>query len=170
MFASLPPNMELFLAKRRIVLRRDLLPTRLWRCLALALTLFVSSQVQHANAAQNGQSAVHSETLLRSTSSWDGEPYHAYPSGQPEISILKITIPPRTKLEWHSHPMPNAAYIVAGELTIERKSDGKKRLFRAGQALPETVDTLHRGISGNQPVVLIVFYAGSCGVPPLTQR
>ena len=142
---------------------------RQWRCLALPSTLFVFSLVQQANAAQNGQPAVQSETLLRSTSSWDGEPYHAYPLGQPEISILKITIPPRTRLKWHRHPMPNAAYIVAGELTIERKRDGKKRLFTAGQALPETVGTLHRGISGNQPVVLIVFYAGSCGVP-LVQR
>ena len=65
--------------------------------------------------------------------------------------------------------MPNAAYIVTGELTIERKKDGKKRHFTAGQALPETVGRLHRGISGNEPVVLIVFYAGSRGAP-LTQR
>jgi hypothetical protein len=28
-----------------------------------------------------------------------------------ELSILKITVPPHTKLEWHSHPMPSAAYL-----------------------------------------------------------
>jgi len=81
--------------------------------------------------------------------------------------MLKITIPPRTTLRWHSHPMPNAGYILSGDLTLETK-DGKRRHFSAGQALPETVETVHRGISGNKSVVLIVFYAGSVGVP-LTQ-
>ena len=61
--------------------------------------------------------------------------------------------------------MPSAAYIVAGELTLERKKDGKKQRFTAGQAVSETVDTFHRGVTGSQPVVLIVFYAGSPGMP-----
>jgi quercetin dioxygenase-like cupin family protein len=126
------------------------------------LTLMLTLQ---ADTAQNGQSSVRSEVLLRSSSSWDGEPYKSYPSRTPELSILKITLPPHSKLEWHSHPIPSAAYIVAGELTLERKTDGKKQLFTAGQAVSETVDTLHRGVVGNQPVVLIVFYAGGLGVP-----
>jgi hypothetical protein len=50
--------------------------------------------------------------------------------------------------------MPSAAYIVAGELTLERKRDGKKQRFTAGQAVSETVDTLHRGVAGSEPVVL----------------
>ena len=82
--------------------------------------------------------------------------------------MLKITVPPHTKLEWHSHPMPSAAYLVSGELTLERKKDGKKQHLTAGQAVPETVDTFHRGITGDEPVVLIMFYAGSAD-EPLTQ-
>jgi hypothetical protein len=70
-----------------------------------------------------------------------------------------------TELEWHSHPIPNAAYIVSGEPTLERKKDGKKLHFAAGQAVSETVGTFQRGMAGNEPVVLIVFYAGSAGVP-----
>jgi hypothetical protein len=31
-----------------------------------------------------------------------------------------------TELEWHSHPIPSAAYIVAGELTLERKERWEK--------------------------------------------
>ena len=116
-------------------------------------------------AGENRQRAVQSETLLRADSSWDGEPYKPYPPGQPELSILKITLAPHTELEWHSHPMPNATYIVSGELTLERKKDGKKRHFGAGEAVSETVDTFHRGVTGNEPVVLIVFYAGSPGMP-----
>ena len=95
----------------------------------------------------------------------DGEPYQSYPSGQPELSVLKITLAPHTQLEWHSHPMPSAAYIVAGELTLERRRDGKKQRFTAGQVISETVDTLHRGVAGGEPLVLIVFYAGSTGMP-----
>jgi quercetin dioxygenase-like cupin family protein len=130
----------------------------------LALVLF-----RQAMAAGNTLSAVRSETLLRSSSSWDDEPYKSYAPGQPELSVLKITLQPHTKLEWHSHPIPSAAYIVAGELTVERKRDGKKQHFVAGQAVSETVDTFHRGVAGNEPVVLIVFYAGTPGVP-LTQK
>ena len=61
--------------------------------------------------------------------------------------------------------MPSAAYIVAGELTFERKRYGKKQRFTAGQAVSETVDTFRRGVAGSEPLVLIVFYAGSAGMP-----
>ena len=135
----------------------------------LLIATFAITLLQKASAGQDGQPAVHSQTLLRTGSSWDGEPYKFYPSGQPELTILKITLAPHTELEWHSHPMPNAAYIVSGELTLERRKDGKKKRFTAGQAVSETVDTLHRGVAGTEPVVLIVFYAGSPGVP-ITQH
>lgn len=134
----------------------------------LVISIFVLALFQQATA-KDDQSVVHAEALLRASSSWDGEPYKSYPPGQPELSILKITLAPHTQLEWHSHPMPSAAYVVAGELTIERKKDGKKRQFTAGQAVSETVDTFHRGVAGNEPIVLIVFYAGSPGVS-LTQH
>jgi quercetin dioxygenase-like cupin family protein len=135
----------------------------------LLIATFAITLLQKASAGQDRQPAVQSQTLLRTSSSWDGEPFRSYPSGQPELSILKITLAPHTQLEWHSHPMPSAAYIVDGELTLERKKDGKKQRFTAGQAVSETVGTLHRGVVGSKPVVLIVFYAGSPGMP-LTQH
>ena len=124
---------------------------------------FAVTLLQKASAGR--QPAARSQTLLRASSSWDGKPYNSYPLGPPELSILKITLAPHTELEWHSHQMPSAAYIVAGELTLERKKDGKQQRFTAGQAVSETVDTLHRGVAGSEPVVLIVFYAGSPGMP-----
>ena len=135
----------------------------------LAIVAMLSMLFQQPYAAENDQSVVRSETLLRSTTSWNEERYKSYPPGQPELSILKITVPPHTRLEWHSHPVPSAAYIVAGELTLERRKDGKKQHFTAGQALSETVDTLHRGVTGDEPVVLVVFYAGNSSTP-LTQH
>ena len=131
----------------------------------LLIATFAITLLRKASVGQHRQPAARSQTLLRASSSWDGKPYNSYPLGQPELSILKITLAPHTELEWHSHPMPNAAYIVSGELTLERKKNGKKKRFTAGQAVSETVDTLHRGVAGTEPVVLIVFYAGSPGVP-----
>jgi quercetin dioxygenase-like cupin family protein len=60
--------------------------------------------------------------------------------------------------------MPNAGYILSGELTIEKR-DGTKKHFVAGQAVTETVDSLHRGVTGAEPVVLIVFYPGTTDLP-----
>jgi quercetin dioxygenase-like cupin family protein len=130
----------------------------------LVTSLFVLILFQQATA-KNDRAIVHTETLLRTSSSWDGEPYKSYPPGQPELSMLKITLAPHTQLEWRFHPMPSAAYIVAGELTLERKRDGKNQRLTAGQAVSETVDTFHRGVAGSEPVVLIVFYAGSARMP-----
>jgi quercetin dioxygenase-like cupin family protein len=102
---------------------------------------------------------------LQTSAAWNGAPYQAYSKGTPELSILKITIAPHSELKWHTHPMPNAAYILSGEITVEQPGGTTKRHFVAGQAVPETVNTLHRGTTGDQPVVLIVFYAGVKGMP-----
>ena len=80
---------------------------------ALLVVTLAITLVQKAGARDNNQPAVHTQILLSASSSWDGEQYQSYPSGQPELSELKITLAPHTQLEWHSHPMPSAAYIVA---------------------------------------------------------
>ena len=110
------------------------------------------------------RSPIEIETLIQSTSAWDATPYRRYPDGQPLISVLRISLAPHTVLDWHSHPMPNAAYVLSGELTVER-TDGLRKRFVAGQALTETVNRVHRGLTGETPVVLAVFYAGAPGLP-----
>ena len=105
------------------------------------------------------------EVLLKSTSSWDGTPYISYPDGAPELTTLKITIPPRTELPWHTHPMPNVAYVLSGELTVEQREGSQSKTIQAGDVLPEMVNINHRGRTGDNPVVLIVFYAGTKGMP-----
>jgi hypothetical protein len=52
--------------------------------------------------------------------------------------------------------MPRAGYVLSGELTLE-KWDGTKRHFVPGQAVTETVASTHRGITGDEPAMLIVF-------------
>jgi quercetin dioxygenase-like cupin family protein len=79
--------------------------------------------------------------------------------------MLKLTIAPHTALPWHTHPFPNAAYVLSGTLTVHDKVSGKTQVFHQGQAFAETVDDVHRGETGDEPVVLLVTYAGTPGVP-----
>jgi quercetin dioxygenase-like cupin family protein len=119
-----------------------------------------SSNVSYARGPQ-----IKVEQLLQTTHSWDGTSYTGYVSGQPEITILKIAIPPNTALDWHQHPMINAGYVLSGQITLEKKDTGERMVFHAGQALAECVNKVHRGFTTDQPAELIVFYAGSPGLP-----
>ena len=105
------------------------------------------------------------QQLLQTTQAWDGATYKGYPTGQPQVTVLRIKIPPHTALHWHYHPVISAGYVVSGELTVEKQGTGEKITVRAGQALCETVSTIHRGFTTDQPVELIVFYAGQAGLP-----
>jgi quercetin dioxygenase-like cupin family protein len=103
--------------------------------------------------------------VLETTKAWDGIRYTGYPTGQPQVTVLKITIAPNTILPWHQHPMINVAYVLSGHLTVEKRGTGERKVLHAGQALAETVQTTHRGFTTNEPVELIVFYAGQVGWP-----
>ncbi|MDN7169063.1 hypothetical protein NID81_36875 [Paraburkholderia aspalathi] len=61
--------------------------------------------------------------------------------------------------------MPNAAYVLSGELTIENRDGTLHKHLKTGDVLPEMVNTIHRGITGDASVELIVFYAGMRGTP-----
>jgi quercetin dioxygenase-like cupin family protein len=118
-----------------------------------------------AARAEAGDPHVAISQLLQTTRSWDGNKYSRYVTGQPQITILKIRIPPNTALDWHEHPMISAAYVASGQITLEIRGTRKRKTFFAGQALAESVATVHRGYTTSQPVDLVVFYAGAVGLP-----
>ena len=128
---------------------------------ALLILLVPFAMPVHAQTV----SSAHADILVKSDSSWNGQAYTAYPNGRPQLTVLKMTIPAHTALPWHIHPMPNAGYVLSGQLTIEDRATGKKQTFQAGQAFTESVNDVHRGISGDQPTVLIITYAGTPGEP-----
>jgi quercetin dioxygenase-like cupin family protein len=132
--------------------------------LKVMIAALLSSALVYSAAAEDASSRIKTEALLQSTTSWDGTPYKAYPAGQPKITVLKISIAANTVMKWHSHPFPNAGYVLSGELTLEKK-DGTTQHFVEGQAIAETVDSVHRGVTGAEPVVLIVFYSGTPDLP-----
>jgi len=117
-----------------------------------------------SNNAKTVASA-HREILLQTTQSWNGKPYTHYPTAQPQLTTIRMTIAPHTALPWHTHPFPNSVYVLSGTLTLRDKASGKTQVVHQGQAVGESVDDIHRGESGDEPTVLLITYAGAPGVP-----
>jgi hypothetical protein len=73
------------------------------------------------------------------------EPFHEH--GAEIRAVVEPSIPP-------------GRAILKGLSEKEAQSMNKDR----GQVMPETVNTAHRGIVGDQPATFIVFYAGAKGM------
>ncbi len=105
-----------------------------------------------------------SETLVSSEISWNGDSLPSYPEGKPEISILKITIPPNSSLPLHFHPVINAGVLLKGELDVIDEH-GNTLKMKAGDPIIEVVNTIHTGKNpGSEPAEILVFYAGVKGM------
>jgi len=113
---------------------------------------------------------VRSVQLVKSTTSWDGQPLPAYKTGTPEITILRITIPPGHTLPMHTHPIINAGVLLKGELTVITER-GNILHLKPYDPIVEVVDTWHYGSNaGDEPAEIIVFYAGKKGEPITIKR
>lgn len=108
--------------------------------------------------------AVKVSTVLKTQTSWDGQPLQ-YPAGQAEVTGMLIEIAPGGETGWHLHPVPSFGMVLEGVLEVTLK-DGRHNRLKAGDALAEVVNTAHNGRNvGTVPVKLVVFYAGSKGRP-----
>ena len=117
------------------------------------------------NVLAQENSAIEVETLAKASSSWDGKALPSYAKGQPEITILKIKIPPGEQLPWHSHPVINSGVLLNGELTVTTENN-KVLHLKAGDSIVEVVNTGHYGKNeGSEPAEIIVFYAGALDEP-----
>lgn len=137
-------------------------------CRAIALTAIIAGASLAVVSAQDDGKTVataHRDVLLQADQSWNGKPYTHYATGQPELTMLKVTIPAHTALPWHTHPMANAVYVLSGTLTLQDRDSGKSKVFHQGDAFAESVDDVHRGVAGDEPTVLLITYAGTPGVP-----
>ncbi len=137
---------------------------RILAALSIILLLQPGCVMVRTSPEANDASPVVKE-LVKTTQSWDGEFLPAYPQGQPEITILRISIPPGTQLHTHSHPVINAGVLISGQLTVVT-IDGKTLHLKAGDPIVEVVNTLHYGINeGKVPAEIVVFYAGVIDTP-----
>ncbi|WP_454866868.1 cupin domain-containing protein [Pseudomonas lini] len=135
------------------------------KILNISATLFVLVASLNSVTYAADKPDIKAKVAVKEISSWDGALYKSYPHGQPQLTILEITIPPHTALPWHQHPVPNAAYVVSGELTVEDRLSGKSLKVSAGQAFAESVNASHRGVTGDKEAVVIVTYSGVEGTP-----
>lgn len=100
------------------------------------------------------------EILLKTTQTWDGTELKPSKIDNPEVTVLKITIPPHERLTMHKHPMLNVVYLNKGKLTIVTK-DGQEKTIKKGECLTELIDTFHYGKNDtDENTELIVFYFG----------
>lgn len=129
------------------------------------MVVLLLSLLLSVNCWAAGGNGVVSEVVSKSTSSWDGKALPDYDTGSPEVTILRITIPPGAVLPIHKHRVINAGVLVAGELTVVTE-EGKVLRLKAGDGIVEVVNTWHFGKNeGDRPAVIIVFYAGVAGMP-----
>lgn len=109
--------------------------------------------------------AVQSDMLANASLSWDGSNLPDYPNGAPDITILRIKIPPGVQLPMHNHPVINAGVLLSGELTVVTE-DKKILHLKAGEPIIEVVNKWHYGKNeGDKTAELIIFYAGSSDTP-----
>ena len=127
----------------------------LYLTIFLLIPMLISAQAEEQ---------VKAEVLKQDTVNWDGGPI-AYPSGQAEISVLKVSIPAGSKTALHCHPVPIAAYILSGSVEVITKA-GHSHTFNAGDALIEVMNQWHTGYGVSDELTeIIVFYAGAKDVP-----
>ncbi|MBC3757705.1 cupin domain-containing protein [Hyunsoonleella sp. SJ7] len=105
------------------------------------------------------------EKLAETIKSWNGDTLPKYPEGQPKVTVLKITIPPKTKLHRHYHPVINSGIMLKGKLKVV-DADENTLYLKEGDVIVELVNKIHYGINeGNRPVEIVVFYAGAEDLP-----
>jgi quercetin dioxygenase-like cupin family protein len=127
-------------------------------CLLLVILVAGCASPKHFDEVRSVQ-------LIKSTEAWNGQPLPAYKSGQPEITIVIITIPPRYTLPMHTHPVINAGVLLKGQLTVTTQS-GQTLHLKPYDAIVEVVDTWHYGKNeGHEPAEILVLYAGIMGEP-----
>lgn len=124
----------------------------------------------YGNIFADDSSAVHTDVLAKSGISWEGSSLPVYPDGQPEVTILRIKIPPGAELPLHKHSVINAGVLLSGELTVVTEDDRTLHL-KAGDSIVEVVGTWHYGKNeGAEQAEILVFYAGTSDTQITTKK
>jgi len=109
--------------------------------------------------------AVQVDLLAKTGTSWDGATLPGCTPGETEVTILKVSVPPKARVAMHKHPLINAGVMLKGELTVVTQEQ-KRLQLTAGDPIVEVVNTWHYGINeGDGTAEIIVFYVGTKGTP-----
>ncbi|GAA6622661.1 cupin domain-containing protein [Scytonema sp. NUACC26] len=103
--------------------------------------------------------------LLKSVTTTIGQPIEFSKIKKPEVTALKVEIPPGKETGWHKHPYPVYGYVLRGTLTLEIEGN-KQFKFEPGSALLEVINTLHNAKNlGKETVTIIAFFTTEAGQP-----
>ena len=102
-------------------------------------TLFCFTSILAMSCDSNKSTKTEVITLVETSKSWNGESLPKYLDGKPKVTILKIIIPPKTKLKMHKHPQINAGVLLKGELTVISESNDTLHL-KTGEPIVELVN------------------------------
>ena len=134
--------------------------------IAFAILALLMGLFSFCSKANNETAKVASVELLKTSQSWDGAELPDYLEGKPELRVLKVVIPPHTSLPKHHHDVMSYGVVNKGQLTLVRESDGKEKTVHQGEAVVETVGTVHHGENrGDEVVEVVVFYLSKEGMP-----
>ena len=116
--------------------------------------------------SENTSNAVVARPVLKAAKAWEGSSLGSYLAGGVELSVLRVSVPAGASSDWHTNPTPVAVYVMSGELHIEVQGTGVKQVVQSGEAFAEIRDMVNRhGTAGPTGAELVVFFAGSPGVP-----
>jgi quercetin dioxygenase-like cupin family protein len=117
------------------------------------------------DSAMVAMDEINAEVLVKSATMWNGTTLPPYGVGQPEISVVRITVPPGQALPMHYHPHATAGVLLSGELVVHTAA-GETAELSAGDGLIELTNQVHAGANtGDEPAIILVVYAGIEGEP-----
>jgi quercetin dioxygenase-like cupin family protein len=127
------------------------------------MTAFLSAAPLYAEPLSAEPLSAEPRLLLKSDHSWNSESFY-YPSGEPEITSVKLTLLQGKDAPFHCHPVPTMGFISKGKVLLETP-DGKSAEYGAGESVVEVMQKLHRGKALSEEAEIIVFYAGVKNIP-----
>ena len=132
--------------------------THLVNLIALVVLVSVTATTR-ADDTMAAMEAISVDVLKKSTTMWNDDQLPSYSEGQPEISVVKVTIPKGQSLPLHEHPFATAGVLLQGHLEV-RTPDGDRTELKAGQALIELINQPHAVANiGDGPAIILVVYA-----------
>lgn len=112
---------------------------------------------------------VKAEKILVATTAGNGQPHSYLQTDKPEVTAMTVEIPAGAETGWHMHAVPVYAYVLAGTLAVDM-ADGKRLVFKQGEAIVEVQNLAHNGRNlDRETVKLAVFYTGEVGRPNVTK-
>ena len=105
------------------------------------------------------------EILVSSSESWGGDLF-AYPEGQAQMTLQRITLPSGFRTPVHKHLQPGVAYVAKGRLECVIKAN-QTLLSGPGDSFATTFGEVPHYCEniGEEVAIIYVAYAGIKGQP-----